>query len=1503
MNPGGEEFAEKFREVSDDCVEDYSNMGGPATAEGLQELKDSKTTLENGCIELFIKYGHRNCADDDQSCNGLKNALCPQECSGNGRCDNAACQCEEGWAGKACDVRTDKAPIITKISNNVCDTHSSNCPDEILVTGTGFYCEKGCNDENKDIGPLCVFEAVGSAGGTSVPVPAIFVGEDSVFCPVPRADGFGRHRGAEALLTKLSVSNDGGKANPLFTEKKFDFTFFDSECTLCDDDANCEANPKTCQIPSGVDGAMQCFRVGQVDPRIAAGFATPNPCLECRPEGDAASKFQYVFDKQACRPIFEEGKVYDYKIYGEYAAGPLDGLVIDGATNAFVNVAPGYKVTYAVQTPPSGNDGQVKAWFDVDPNSGQVLLKKDVDIGKMCDNMEYCATDPTKFNGFFMVEGCDNDGQCATTSVIIELVATGSTAPFFAEALYTGVVKEGVKANTVIQVTPELKVNSQGAGDVKYSFFGTAINMGGALAIDEKTAVITVADASLVDYEKVDTAHCSRFALENECNLRRSVCEFSTADNACHMKPVKFTVRATDSQGGQHIANLALQIIDVPEAPTDIILTANTLPENSGADAKIGELLCRDPEVGRTPGQGCTYSLVGSNAGEFKLVQNGSAVFLASSGDFDFEKQSPPVKSIQVTATDESGKTSKPVTLDIEIIDVNEKPNNVQLVTVPAFPMDSNAITIKENTAVGTKLGVLSADDPDADNQDSPACQLTQGSPTFSVSNNELVLANPLDFETRPRIEISVACIDRPAPGGGFSPLISDESSYTFVIENSNDAPERLEFVQKFFPKEHTPATGSKKVGTVSAIDADAGASAFNMNVADTNTWEITGKTCGTIGGEMKCQADLLLKRPLDAGDASCSTPDVSGNVLCNVFIELSDGTDLTLVRNPVSKVTVMLQDVQDAPSGISLGVSRIESGWKNGHIFGRISIIDIDGQLGENGRAGHELKLTRSTDNALGLVEGGGRRRRVDGVSMYEWRFKVLEERALDIEANPSGIQVDFSVRDLKNPTAPALAYDMTLPLVDAGSPLGGFESVSGVSLVASDVLVPFGYVSTSPLPQTYSLIGENIATVQLVRLDPDYTGCSTLKWVAKDLNDYLLVTASDPNAVGMCEVVEDGSAERGFAAVNAAVAPDQTSASFRLQPTPFGAAVSKSYGEVVTDLFVKVDKNDGTAVYLLLDVEYLDACGSGKRAVCTVAGEKCELCNLGTAFGNAPTGSSECNIGDLQNGQVCDAGLSEQLAAAQAALDTCLAAAGDCLAETDALALVQQKVALQDADQLVSAKKNMLRQCEAAGGDCGLQEAALAAAESAKDVAERAAASTGDTAAPATPVKGWAIFLAVFFPFVLFMLGAYFYLRKMKETRDVAVKKHTRDFEDMYGAVYGDGLGPGGADSSVYDDLGVKPFKAGESNPLYDWYCPDINRQMCDAQLNGQPEGAFLVRDSQATEGKLYGYLLMPVCLCGLSLCPQCLVCFLRLTYKLANCVLIHLNMCLKASHTRGY
>lgn len=44
---------------------------------------------------------------------------------------------------------------------------------------------------------------------------------------------------------------------------------------------------------------------------------------------------------------------------------------------------------------------------------------------------------------------------------------------------------------------------------------------------------------------------------------------------------------------------------------------------------------------------------------------------------------------------------------------------------------------------------------------------------------------------------------------------------------------------------------------------------------------------------------------------------------------------------------------------------------------------------------------------------------------------------------------------------------------------------------------------------------------------------------------------------------------------------------------------------------------------------------------------------------------------------------------------------------------------------------------------------------------------------------------------------------------------------------------------------------FETGMTNPLYDWYCPEMDNKECNEYLSSQADGSFIVRDSKATPG----------------------------------------------------
>lgn len=1242
---GGVDFTEMYTEVLEDCTADYSVLGGPKEVSGIEdgdeELRDSLQTLEYTCIELFIRYGHRNC--QKASCIALKNVLCPNECSGNGKCNDAACQCDAGWAGKACDVDTSIPPAITDMDKKVCDTQSDKdpgCPNELVITGAGFYCEKGCNAEGNEIGPQCRYEVTDDSSTYKTWITdAIFLGENAIMCPVPSGRDhaetkLGMYEGSQPLTTSVSVRS--AKANAWST-KTFDFTFFDSTCQQCDKDAKCVPNPGTCQV----DGV--CYKPGEINPNADPATGAPNPCKKCDPRASTTA-FSFTTREDVCQPIFDEGQVYAHIIYGGAEAGPIVGLVIDASDNANVNgyVSKSGKTYRELlqYTIPGGMDPLVGSWFTVDESgdtAGQIRLKKEIDMQQLCSNMAHCVADPTKFNGFFQVEACDYDGYCSRTNVIIELVADTNTLPFFpyakpAGAGYCATVSELAPTGSPVNVFPcefpdntdGLKVDEQ-FGKIEFSFFGSVFNMGGAFDINTNTGAVTVGDVEGLNYEVIDQVNCLQvFDDKATCDRLKRSCVWDT--DHCEMLPTVWTVKGEDSSGGTHTVELKITIVNEEEPPTGIRLFSDDatapvdgeLGENAPAGTVIGELRCLDPETGRDPTTDCTYKVAGGQ--DFEIVTNETTGlnYLAAKKQYDFETLNDKTQTAMVIATDKGGKASKPIAIPVTIIDANEKPINVKLtITSQLVKMNGDTLTVGEEMRVGTIIGEISAEDPDAGFEDNPSCQLQSGVKQFEVNENKLSLLTPLDFETNPTVKISIACIDRPLAGQ--LSLVSDSKDYTFEITDGNDAPEGLDFNQQVFLDERESPPASGVIGQVSAIDADNGAKPFIMAVADDIMWELGDQTCGTVGGEMKCAADLKLKKSLSAADPTCSFPDTSGIVRCDVFINLIDGIDAAVERSPTPSIQVLLTDVRDAPTAVKLTVNTVEEGMEQGTEFGKVTVADSDGELGVNGRPGHQLEMT-STNNALGIKAAGGRRR----ASGFEWTLVVDNAAALAPGVN-SAIDLEFKVVDLADASGPVYEFSHSLRVVAGGEGDfggGGFGGGDdGVLAVAFDptAKVEYAHMATSTT-RKLQIIGDNgnIQSGFLVKLSNDNACSGGIVVNLAQRNSRGDFGTAGSNLVDMCEALPtDYTGEIVVLGQNS-----QATLTMETAVTPVVSHPRSDFNH-----FAKMNLADGSSVYLRLDIEYLGACNSAANTGCIVATEECGVCDLGESGGATTVTKVDCS------------------------------------------------------------------------------------------------------------------------------------------------------------------------------------------------------------------------------------------------------------------------------------
>lgn len=197
-------------------------------------------------------------------------------------------------------------------------------------------------------------------------------------------------------------------------------------------------------------------------------------------------------------------------------------------------------------------------------------------------------------------------------------------------------------------------------------------NTGSAFGIDSANGQITVADASLLDFE-VATSHI-------------------------------LTVNVEDPGGLSDTQTITVRINDVNEAPVDIRLTGGTVDENSAVGTPVASVAGTDVDAGDS----LTFQLIESANGRFAVDLNSGLITVASDGLLNFEDA--PSHTVTVQSTD-SGGLSRDESFVITVNDVNEAPEArddefegrqmealevaAGLITANDFDVDGNAISVQ----------------------------------------------------------------------------------------------------------------------------------------------------------------------------------------------------------------------------------------------------------------------------------------------------------------------------------------------------------------------------------------------------------------------------------------------------------------------------------------------------------------------------------------------------------------------------------------------------------------------------------------------------------------------------------------------------------------------------------------------------------------------------------------------------------------------------------------
>jgi murein DD-endopeptidase MepM/ murein hydrolase activator NlpD len=322
---------------------------------------------------------------------------------------------------------------------------------------------------------------------------------------------------------------------------------------------------------------------------------------------------------------------------------------------------------------------------------------------------------------------------------------------------------------------------------------------------------------TLVDGE--GSADNASFTISGNSLVTAAVFDFETISS------YSIRVRTTDSGSLFYEKAFTIQITDVNEKPTSLILSNTAVDENLPAGTLVGILSALDPDAGDTH----RYSLVSGTGSvdntAFRVQDNQ----LQTAVTFDYETRH--TYNIRVRVTDAGGLFLEAHFI-ITIRDMNDAPT--------ALFLTGNEIP--ENNQVDDKIGVMTVIDQDT--WDSHSYYLVQGegdsgNTAFRINGSYLLAAKSFDYETQTSYSVRVRVVDQ----GG----LWYEAVFVIAILPVNEYPPTDILLDRASVPEHrSPGT---RVGSLSAVDADHG---------DWHTFELINGSGGQDNHLFTIEGDTL---------------------------------------------------------------------------------------------------------------------------------------------------------------------------------------------------------------------------------------------------------------------------------------------------------------------------------------------------------------------------------------------------------------------------------------------------------------------------------------------------------------------------------------------------------------------------------------------------------------------------------------------------------------------
>ncbi len=432
-------------------------------------------------------------------------------------------------------------------------------------------------------------------------------------------------------------------------------------------------------------------------------------------------------------------------------------------------------------------------------------------------------------------------------------------------------------------------------------------------------------------------------------------------------------VRSTD-QGGLSIERqFTLTVTNVNEAPTNLLLSSTSVTENNAPNTNIGTLTATDPDSGNT----FLFSLVtgtgSTDNASFSIL--GNSLRILPTAHFATKNS----YSIRLQVADQNGLTFQKQ-FTINVLKLNEAPTDISL----------SATTLAENNVPSAEIGILNATDADAGSTFTYSLVPGLGSTdnaSFTISGNSLKIIPSADFETQKTYSVRIRVTDQGA--------LFFEESFNISVTDVTEAPTNIILSPATIEENNTPNT---VVGTLSAIDADAGGSTF--------TYSLVAGPGSTDNGSFTLTGNTLTIVPVTS---------YANKKTYSIRVQVTDQTGLTFQK----ALVVSVLKLNEAPSDIQLsGTSIAENNAPNATVV-TLSASDTDAAntftftlvpgLGSNDNASFFI-----TGNTLQIIPSAN----FETQRSYALRIRATDQGGLFVEKS-----VTIDVTDV--PEAPT---DITL-------------------------------------------------------------------------------------------------------------------------------------------------------------------------------------------------------------------------------------------------------------------------------------------------------------------------------------------------------------------------------------------------------------------------------------------------------------------------------------------